>query len=68
MLSKLGMQHLGLNPYKLYMNDDPGLTLTYFMARSNKVVDVLHEEYCYEVFLKGKMTHIDIRFMFWKKV
>ena len=26
--------------YKLYINDDPELTLTYFMARSNKVVYV----------------------------
>ena len=34
------VQHLALNPYKLYINDDPGLTLTYFMARSNKVVYV----------------------------
>ena len=28
---------LGLKLYKVYLNDDPGLTLTYFMARSNLV-------------------------------
>ena len=33
---KLGM-YWGLKFYKVYINDDPGLTLTYFMARSNWV-------------------------------
>ena len=37
MILKLGMLHLGLELYKAYINDDPGLTLTYFMARSNWV-------------------------------
>ena len=32
---KLGMQHEGLELYKVYINDDHGLPLTYFMARSN---------------------------------
>ena len=27
----------GLKVYKVYINDDPGLTLTYFTARSNLV-------------------------------
>ena len=35
MILKLAMQHQGLKLYKVYINDDPGLTLTYFMARSN---------------------------------
>ena len=34
MILKLGMQHRGLKLYKVYINDDPGLTLTYFTARS----------------------------------
>ena len=34
-LEKLGMDHQGLKVYKMYINDDPGLTLTYFTARSN---------------------------------
>ena len=33
--TKLGMQHRGLLPIIVYINDDPGVTLTYFMARSN---------------------------------
>ena len=37
MILKLGMYHWGLNLYKVYINDDPGLTLTYFTARSNLV-------------------------------
>ena len=37
MILKLGMKHCGLKLYKVYINDDPGLTLTYFTARSNWV-------------------------------
>ena len=38
MILKLGMNHRGLKFYKVYINDDPGLTLTYFTARSNFVI------------------------------
>ena len=37
MTLKLGMQHRVLEYYHVCSNDDPGLTLTYFMARSNLV-------------------------------
>ena len=37
MILKLGMQHQRLKFYKVYINGDPGLTLTYFTARSNLV-------------------------------
>ena len=37
MILKLGMQHQRLKLYKVYINDDLGLTLTYFTARSNLV-------------------------------
>ena len=37
MTLKLGMQHRVLKNYPIYSNDDPGLTLTYFTARSNLV-------------------------------
>ena len=37
MILKLGMLHWGVKLYKVYINDDPGLTLTYFTARSNLV-------------------------------
>ena len=34
---KLGFKHLGLLPITVCSNDNPGVTLTYFMARSNLV-------------------------------
>ena len=37
MTLKLGMQHRVLKNYQVCSNDDPGLTLTYFTARSNLV-------------------------------
>ena len=37
MTLKLGMLHWVLKFYQVYSNDDPGLTLTYFTARSNLV-------------------------------
>ena len=37
MTLKLGMQHWVLEYYQVCSNDDPELTLTYFMARSNLV-------------------------------
>ena len=37
MTLKLGMQHRVLKYYQIPSNDDPGLTLTYFTARSNLV-------------------------------
>ena len=36
---KIGMQHRVLEYYQVYSNDDPGLTLTYFTARSDLVPD-----------------------------
>ena len=37
MTLKLGMQHRVLEYYRGCSNDDPGLTLSYFTARSNLV-------------------------------
>ena len=34
MILKLGVKHLGMELNKVYINHDPGMTLTYFMARS----------------------------------
>ena len=44
MILKLGMYHWGLKPYKVYINDNPGLTLPYFKARSNWVVCTFERE------------------------
>ena len=37
MTLKLGMQHRVFKYYQIYSNDNPGLTMTYFTARSNLV-------------------------------
>ena len=37
MTLKVDMQHWVLKYYQVYLNGDPGLTLTYFTARSNFV-------------------------------
>ena len=34
---KVGMQHRVFEYYQISSNDDPGLTLAYFMARSNLI-------------------------------
>ena len=50
MTLKVGMQHWVLEYYQVYSNDDPGLTLTYFTARSGLVL------YAF-VWEKGKIMH-----------
>ena len=50
MILKLGMQHWGLKLYKVCINGDPGLTLTYFTARSNLKI---------QAFLKEKVITVD---------
>ena len=40
MILKLSMQHQGLKFYKVYINGDSWLTLTYFMPRSNLVINL----------------------------
>ena len=37
MIMKRCMEHYVLNLYKVYINDDPEFTLTYFMTISNLV-------------------------------
>ena len=37
MIFNRGMYHWGLKLYKVFINDDPGLTLTYFTTMSNWV-------------------------------
>ena len=36
--TKLGMLHMGLQPIIVCSNDDPGVSLAYFTARSNLVI------------------------------
>ena len=41
--------HCGLKLYKVHVNDNPGLTLTYVTARSNWVTCTFDGENCYKV-------------------
>ena len=44
MIFKLGKKHLGIERYKVYINHDPGMTLTYFTARSTYVAHAFEWE------------------------
>ena len=44
MIFELGIQHQWLRPCKLCSNEDPGLALTYFMARSTLFLMLLYGE------------------------
>ena len=46
MALKLKRRQKGLEPYISCMNDDPGLTLTYSMARSNVFPSAFEWEKC----------------------
>ena len=37
MILKLGMKHQAMELYKVYINHDPGMTLTFSIARSTSV-------------------------------
>ena len=45
MILKLGMKHQAMEHYKVYINHDPGMTLTYFTARSAEVSHALEWQY-----------------------
>ena len=49
MILKFGMQHWGPKVQKVYIKDDPGLTMTYFTAKSNKIAYEFEWENCYNV-------------------
>ena len=64
MTLKLSMHHRMLEYYQVCSNDDPGLTLTYFTARSNKVLYIYIYIYIYIYFFffflweKGKTMDV----------
>ena len=49
MILKLGMQHMGLKLYIVYINDDSGLTLTYLQQGQIGLPVRLNGENCYIV-------------------
>ena len=69
---ELGMQHQVLEHYQVCSNDDPGLTLTYFMARSNldhyafvwekgKTMDFSETIVIYDLKLATQEVSVDIK-------
>ena len=54
MILKLGVKHQWLELYKVYINHDPGMTLTYFTARSTKVANAFEWEKMVKCYLMGK--------------
>ena len=62
MIWKLGMLHQGLKLYNVNINDDPGLTSTYFTTRSNLVASMFEWGKvlpCYEViYMKKKILWV----------
>ena len=59
MILKLGMQRWGLKLYKVFINDDPGLILTDFTARSNFVTYVFEWGKLFTKLFNGNLAAID---------
>ena len=53
---KLGMKYQGMELYKIYINHYPGMTLTYFMARSAYVAHAFEWGKLLKCLLKGKLS------------
>ena len=54
MILKLDMKHQAMELYNVYINPDPWMTLTYFMARSTKVAHAFEWGKLLKCHLKGK--------------
>ena len=54
MILKLGVKHQGQELYKVYINHDLGMTLTYFTARSTEVANAFEWEKMVKYYLIGK--------------
>ena len=54
MILKLGMNHLGTEFYKIYINHDTGMTLSYFTARSTKIAHAFEWTKLLKCHLKDK--------------
>ena len=66
MILKLGMQHPELKLYKVNINDDPGLTLTYFTARLIWVAYRFEQSHLMGENLQ-QMTKLTEKLCLWKK-
>ena len=55
MILNLGMKHQGKELCKAYVNHDPGMTLTYFTARSKYVDNAFGWGNCQDVIRREKL-------------
>ena len=56
MILKLGMKHLGIDLYKICINHDPLVTLTFFTTRSTEVAHVFEYGVIFKCHLKAKLA------------
>ena len=64
MILKLGMKHKGNELYKVYINHDPGMTLTYFMTRSTMHLNGEKRKNGFNVKNLLGMSKMDRKFIF----
>ena len=65
MILKLGMKHKGNELYKVYINHDPGMTLTYFMTRSTMHLNGEKRKNGFNVKNLLGMSKMDRKFIFY---
>ena len=71
MILKLSMKHQGIKLYKVCINHDPGMTLTYFMTRLTKLAYAFEWGKIWKILNGRKLAgneQMDRRFMFMKGV
>ena len=70
MILKLDMKHQAMELYKVYINHDPGMTLTFFTARSTYAAHAFEWKKNRKMSFNGKRLtrneQMDRRFMFMK--
>ena len=54
MILKLDIKQQTMELYKVYINHDPGMTLTYFTASSTEVANAFEWEKMVKCYLMGK--------------
>ena len=63
MILKLGMKHQAMVLYKIYINHDPGMTLTYRTARSTCIIMGKNRKMSFNGRKLARNEQMDRRFM-----
>ena len=56
MILKLGMKHQGMKIFKVCINHDPGMTLTFLWQGQLRLPKHLNGEKCYNVIWRAKLA------------